>query len=77
MENLKRNTSTLTQKEAELSSSPTPKPGPPIIANAFKHLAAAILTRNDLSPTANRMMRRNASVYAEAAALPPDPSKAF
>lgn len=67
----------LTQKEAELSSSATPKPGPPIVANAFKHLAAAILTANDLSPVADLIMRRNASEYAVEAALPPHPSKAF
>ena len=68
---------TLTQKEAELSSSPTPNPGPPMLANALRHLAAAILTMNDLSPIPTRVIRRNASAYAEAAAVPPDPSKAF
>lgn len=57
--------------------STTPKPGPPIFANAVRHLAAAILTIKDLSPIANRMMRRNASAYAGKAALPPEPSKAF
>nr|GMD49961.1 hypothetical protein Iba_chr11aCG8080 [Ipomoea batatas] len=61
----------------ELSSSPTPSPGPPMFANAFRHLAAAILTLNDLSPIPVRIMIRNASVYAEEGALPPDPSKAF
>ena len=68
---------TFTQKEAELSSSPTPNPGPPMLANAFRHLAAAILTMNDLSPMPTRVIRRNASVYAEAAAEPPDPFKAL
>lgn len=62
---------------AALSSSPTPRHGPPIWAKAFKQRAPAILTTNDLSTIANRMMRRNASEYAEAAALPPEPSKAF
>lgn len=60
-----------------MSSSATPKPGPPMLANAFKHLAAAILTANDLSPVADLIMRRNASEYAVEAALPPEPSKAF
>lgn len=60
-----------------MSSSVTPKPGPPMLANAFKHLAAAILTANDLSPVADLIMRRNASEYAVEAALPPEPSKAF
>ena len=58
-----------------MSSSATPKPGPPIFANAFRHLAAAILTENDLSPAANCIMIRNASVYAEEEALTPEPSK--
>jgi len=67
----------LTQEEAELSSSVTPKPGPPMLANAFKHLAAAILTAKDLSPVADLIIRRKASEYAVEAALPPEPSKAF
>lgn len=71
------NSSTLTQEEEALSSSPTPNPGPPMFANAFRHLAAATLTIDDLSTIPIRIMIRNASVYAEAAAAPPQPSKAF
>ncbi|KAJ8444764.1 hypothetical protein Cgig2_011726 [Carnegiea gigantea] len=68
---------TLTHKLAAASSSRTPKPGPTALANAFKHLAADILTISALSLTPNCVISRNASVYAAVAARPPQPSRSF